>query len=112
MSELQEYRLQPLKRIAKVYRLPAPTKEELAEAERDRQALADQKALDELRRRAGLQELHPPPWYKRIARFYNENWEYMFEGVGPALIVIAMVTMGLLVFVQMGKLTGWWGGAW
>lgn len=67
-------------------------------------------SADESRRKLGLKEQAPPPWYKRIARFYNENWEYMFEGVGPALIVIAMVTMGLLVFVQLGKTTGWWGG--
>lgn len=66
---------------------------------------------DESRRKLGLKEHNPPPWHKRIARFYNENWEYMFEGVGPALIVIAMVSMGLLIFVNLGRATGWWGGA-
>lgn len=117
------YRTQPLRRIAaKIYYLP--TQAELSEARV--RAMADRHipewdpewggpkpySDDESRRKLGLQELHPLPWYKRVARFYNENWEYMFEGVGPAIIIIAIVTMGLLVFVQMGKLTGWWGGAW
>ena len=114
-------RAQPLKRIAaRVYPFPAQDREARVRAMADRhipewdpewggpKPYSD----DESRRKLGLREISPPPWYKRIARFYNENWEYMFEGVGPALIVIAMVSMGLLIFVNLGRATGWWGGAW
>lgn len=144
MSEPQEYRIQPLQRIAKVYRFPAPTKEELEKLEHDRQDLADQdeaqradrekriRAMadrhipewdrqwggrcpyseDEARRKLGLAELNPPPWYKRIARFYDENWEYIFEGVGPAIIFLAVFSIMALIIVNLGRATGWWGGLW
>lgn len=66
--------------------------------------------MDKLRRKAGLKELHPPPWYKRIARFYDENWEYIFEGVGPAIIFLAVFSIMALIIVNLGRATGWWGG--
>ena len=67
MSEPQgEYRIQPLKRIAKVYRFPEPSKEEREKLEQERQEIADQKAMDVLRRQAGLPEKYPPPWYRRV----------------------------------------------
>lgn len=67
---------------------------------------------DDSRRKLGLPEKNPPPWYKRIARFYDENWEYIFEGTGPAIIFITFIFLLALVFVQLGRATGWWGGAW
>lgn len=66
--------------------------------------------MDKLRRAAGLKEKNPPPWYKRIARFYNENWETMFDGVGASILVLAMISLVLLVFINVGRTTGWWGG--
>lgn len=66
--------------------------------------------MDKLRRKAGLKELHPPPWYKRIARFYDENWESMFEGTGPGIYFLLLLSSLALVFVAIGRATGWWGG--
>ena len=117
----REQHVPPVKRMdTKIYYLP--TQAELSEARV--RAMASRHipewdpewggpkpySDDESRRKLGLKELHPPPWYKRIARFYDENWEEMFNGVGPALIIIAMVSFGLLLFVNLGRATGWWGG--
>jgi hypothetical protein len=66
---------------------------------------------DETRRKLGLREISPPPWYKRVARFYSENWENIFMGFGPTLTVLVLISMGLLVFINLGRATGWWGGA-
>ena len=113
MSEPQkEYRIQPLQRIAKVYRFPEPSREEREKLQQERQEIADQKAMDALRRQAGLPEKYPPPWYKRIARFYDENWEAIFEGTGPAICFLVLLSSLALVFVAIGRATGWWGGAW
>ncbi len=65
---------------------------------------------DDSRRKLGLPEKNPPPWYKRIARFYDENWEHIFEGVGPAIIFLAVFSIMALIIVNLGRATGWWGG--
>lgn len=87
----------------RVYKLPIITEETTGPTE-------SEKAFDELRRQAGLPEKYPPPWYKRIARFYDENWEYIFEGVGPAIIFLAVFSIMALIIVNLGRATGWWGG--
>lgn len=114
-------RTQPLKRIAaRVYPFP----DQGIEREQRVRAMADRHipewdpewggpkpySDDESRRKLGLKELHPPPWYKRIARFYDENWEYIFEGVGPAIIFLAVFSIMALIIVNLGRATGWWGG--
>ena len=88
----------------RVYKLPIITEETTGPTE-------SEKAFDELRRQAGLPEKYPPPWYKRIARFYDENWESMFEGTGPAIYFLLLLSSLALVFVAIGRATGWWGGA-
>lgn len=70
------------------------------------------KTFDELRRAAGLKEIAPPPWYKRVARFYGENWEEMFDGVGRSVLVVATLALLALIYVNIGRTTGWWGGVW
>lgn len=114
MSEPQsEYRIQPLKRMAKVYQFPTLSRFEVDELTYEqKQEMRDQQALAVLRAKARLEANIPPPWHKRLAKWYDEVYEDVFEGFGPGLYLIVTMFFFLAIFVQLGKLTGWWGGSW
>lgn len=113
MSEPQsEYRTQPLKRMAQVYQFPTLSRFEVDELTYEqKQEMRGQQVLAALRAKARVEANEPLPWYKRLAKWYDDHWKDVFEGFGPGLIFIASMLLFLVVFVQVGKATGWWGGA-
>lgn len=114
MSEPQrEYRTQPLKRMARVYQFPTLSTWEQEELTYDEiQAMREQQALAALRAKARLEANEPLSWHKRLSKWYDDVYEDVFEGFGPGLIAIASMMLFLVIFVQLGKATGWWGGGW
>lgn len=111
MSEPQgEYRTQPLRRMAKVYQFPTLSRFEIDELTYEQKlAMRDQQAIASLREKARLEANTPLPWYKRITAWYDRNYMALFEGTGAAIAFLAGLIILLVVFVNLGRATGWWG---
>jgi len=110
MSEPQgEYRIQPLVRLAKVYRFPTLSKWEIEELTQDEiRAREEDRALQALRAKARLEANTPLPWYKRITAWYDRNYMAVFEGTGTAIAFLAGLSLLLVVFMNLGRSVGWW----
>lgn len=111
MSEPQgEYRIQPLRRMAKVYQFPTLSRFEIDELtyEQRKLAMRDQQVLAALREKARLQANIPLPWHKRIAKWYDRNYMKLFDGVGASIAFLAGLAILLTVFVNLGRSFGWW----
>ena len=105
----REYRTQPQVRLAKVYRFPTLSKWEQKELTHDQiRAREEERALQALRAKARLELNQPKPWYKRLAKWYDRNYMAVFEGTGEAIAFLAGLIILLVVFVNLGRATGWW----
>ena len=111
MSEPQgEYRIQPLVRLAKVYRFPTLSKWEIEELTQDEiRAREEERALQALRAKARLEANTPLPWYKRITAWYDRNYMAVFEGTGTAIAFLAGALIVSTIAYNLGRLLGWWG---
>lgn len=97
--------------ICKIYNFPVPSEhEELTWEEKEQ--MREEQALAAMRAKARLEANMPLPWYKRLGAWYERNYEQVFDGFGPGLYLLVLIFFFLVIFVQLGKLTGWWGGGW
>lgn len=61
---------------------------------------------------AASRPIEKPSLWQRIRNWYDRNWEECFEGVGPAILALVLIMFFTVVFVNLGRATGWWGGVW
>jgi len=105
----REYRTQPQVRLAKVYRFPTLSKWEQEELTHDQiRAREEERALQALRAKARLELNQPKPWYKRLAKWYDRNWEDMFNASWAGFAFIFGIMLFLVIARGIGITTGWW----
>ena len=106
MSEPQkEYRIPPLKRVAKIYHFPTYGTEELTWEEKEQ--MREEQALAAMRAKARLEANMPLPWYKRLGAWYERNYEQVFDGFGPTLTFLVTLLFFIVLFSQLAILYGW-----
>jgi hypothetical protein len=101
MNNAQEYRIPPLKRVAKIYQFPSRVEETMSFEQR--QALRDEQVMRQLREKARLEANAPAPWYKRLAKWYDQNYESLFEGTGAAILSVCIIFGTLLIYGVWGR---------
>lgn len=95
-------------RLARVYKFPDKYEQEIMTYEQI-QALREEQALEALRQKARLEMNKPLPWYKRLAKWYDENYEQVFEGTGAAIAFLTVFMLIIFVLVNFARSMGWWG---
>jgi len=54
------------------------------------------------------QKANAQPWYKRLAKWYDDNYEQVFEGTGAAIAFLTGFLLLGVVFVGLARSLGWW----
>lgn len=108
MSNPERIQIRPAVRLARVYEFPLDKYKQGGLTFEQRQAWADEQALVELRRKARLEANTPLPWHRRVSKWYDQNYEALFEGTGAAVAFVAGFWLLLTILVNLGRSLGWW----